>query len=201
MHQQAPIIPYHSPLDAGVASPTFVGWRHLLWFGLLLGASAAFSLGLACATPFAAFGAAAVLTLSRREALVLILSVWLANQIIGFAVLDYPWTAGTFGWGIALAVAVVVATLAGEWTARHLVVASRAVKDGVILLLSFVLYEAVLYAVAAVLLGGTGDFAAAVLGQIFAINAAVFIGLLLLNHFGISAGRIINPSIPLSAEA
>jgi hypothetical protein len=47
-------------------------WRRLVWFGLLISASVAFSLGLACATPFAAFGAAAALTLSRRDALVLV---------------------------------------------------------------------------------------------------------------------------------
>jgi hypothetical protein len=48
-----------------------VGWRHLFWLTLLVGASVAFSLGLACAIPFAAFAAAAALTLSRRDALIL----------------------------------------------------------------------------------------------------------------------------------
>lgn len=75
------------------------GWRHLVWLGLLISASVAFSLGLACATPFAAFAAAAALTLSRRDALVLVTSVWFANQFVGFTVLDYPWTANSFAWG------------------------------------------------------------------------------------------------------
>ena len=51
------------------------GWRHLFWLALLVGASIAFSLGLACAIPFAAFAAAAALTLSRRDALVLIVAI------------------------------------------------------------------------------------------------------------------------------
>jgi hypothetical protein len=38
------------------------GWRHLFWLALLVGASIAFSLGFACAIPFAAFAAAAALT-------------------------------------------------------------------------------------------------------------------------------------------
>ena len=50
-------------------------WRRLVGCGLLMSAGVAFSLGLACATPFAAFAAAAALTLSRREALVLMTSV------------------------------------------------------------------------------------------------------------------------------
>ena len=63
-------------------------WRRLVWFGLLISASVAFSLGLACATPFAAFGAAAALTLLRRDALVLVTSVWFANQLVGFTMLE-----------------------------------------------------------------------------------------------------------------
>jgi hypothetical protein len=80
-------------------SSASVGWRHLVWLGLLISASVAFSLGLACATPFAAFAAAAALTLSRRDALVLVTSVWFANQLVGFTVLHFPWTANTFAWG------------------------------------------------------------------------------------------------------
>ena len=94
-------------------------WRCLVWLGLLISASVAFSLGLACATPFAAFAAAAALTLSRRDALVLVTSVWFANQVVGFTALHYPWTANTFAWGIALGVVAVLATLAGQWAVNR----------------------------------------------------------------------------------
>ena len=76
--------------------------RHLLWPSLLVAASLMFSLGLACATPLAAFAAAVALTSSRRDALVLILSVWFTNQFVGFTLLGYPWTASAFAWGVAL---------------------------------------------------------------------------------------------------
>jgi len=59
-----------------------MGWGHEVWLALLVAASAAFSFVFACATPFAAFGAAAALTLSRRDALRLTVAVWLANQVI-----------------------------------------------------------------------------------------------------------------------
>jgi hypothetical protein len=35
-----------------------IGWRRPIWIALLVAASIAFSLGFACATPFAAFAAA-----------------------------------------------------------------------------------------------------------------------------------------------
>ncbi len=92
-------------------------WRHPLWLGLLVGTSLVFSLGLACAVPLAAFAAAAALSLSRRDALLLILLVWAANQLVGFTLLDYPWTASTFAWGAALGIVAVLATLAGQWVA------------------------------------------------------------------------------------
>jgi hypothetical protein len=88
-------------------------WRRFLWLAAVAAASVAFSLGLACAVPLAAFAAAAALTLSRQDALVLIIAVWLANQLVGFAVLDYPWTTSAFAWGAALgAVAILPLLLA-----------------------------------------------------------------------------------------
>ena len=48
---------------------------------MLVGASVAFTLGLACAVPLAAFAAAAALTLSRWDALVLVVAVWLASTL------------------------------------------------------------------------------------------------------------------------
>ena len=94
-------------------------WRHWLWLAVLAGTSVAFTLGLACAVPLAAFAAAAALTLSQRDAVALLLAVWLANQLVGFMVLDYPWTASTFAWGVALGAVAILATLAGQWTVRH----------------------------------------------------------------------------------
>ena len=112
---------------AAIGSPSVPrDWRHPLWLGLLVSASVVFSLGLACAVPLAAFAAAAALSLSRRDALLLITLVWLANQLVGFTVLQYPWTASTFTWGVVLGAVAILATLAGQWIAGRLVNAPRA---------------------------------------------------------------------------
>jgi hypothetical protein len=174
------------------------GGRHLLWPTLLVAASIGFSLGFACAIPFAAFAAAAVLTLSRRDALVLIVAVWLANQFVGFAVLGYPWTQNTVAWGVALGAIAILTTLAGQWAARRLTVKTRVASLCAAFLLAFTVYEATLYTISIALLGGTEVFTVAIQGRIFAINAAAYIGLLVLNRLAVSVGLVPHPAVTFS---
>jgi hypothetical protein len=173
-------------------------WRRLVWFGLLISASVAFSLGLACATPFAAFGAAAALTLSRRDALVLVTSVWFANQLVGFTMLDYPWTANTFAWGVALGVVAVLATLASQWAVKCSADAARALRFAVTFLVAFVVYEAALFALSVGLLGGAEVFTGTIHGRIFVINTAAFIGLIALNRLAATIGLAVHTGVTLS---
>ena len=173
-------------------------WRHLLWLALLVAASVVFGLGLACAVPLAAFAAAAALSLSRRDALLLIALVWLANQLVGFTLLDYPWTASTFAWGVVLGVVAVLVTLAAQWVVGRLSYARRAFTVTATFLAAFVVYEAALFLVSATLLGATEIYTAPIQGLIFAINAAAFVGLLGLNHLAASAGLANRPAVTLA---
>ena len=183
---------------AAIGSPSVPrDWRYPLWLGLLVGASVVFSLGLACAAPLAAFAAAAALSLSRRDALLLILLVWLANQFVGFTVLHYPWTASTFAWGVVLGAVAVLATLAGQWIADRLVGGRRAVVAMATFLIAFAVYEAALFTVSATLLGGTEIYTAPIQGRIFAINAAAFVGLLVLNQLATSVGLVNRSTVAL----
>src|SRR5438067_7513382 len=170
-------------------------WRHGLWLAMLVGASVAFTLGLACAVPLAAFAAAAALTLSRWDALVLVVAVWLANQLVGFLVLDYPWSAATFAWGVALGAVAVLATLAGQQIVRRATGTGRAVGYTVTFLVAFAVYEAALYAISATLLGGTEIYTVAIQGWIFAVNAVAFAGLLVLHRLAVSIGFATTPVI------
>ena len=68
----------------------------------------------ACPTPFAAFGVLAAMTLPRADALRITVALWLANQIIGYAVLGYPRTANSVMWGLAIAVAAVASTMIAQ---------------------------------------------------------------------------------------
>jgi len=187
------------PLVQAIGIPSRpLDWRHPLWLGLLVGTSMIFSLGLACAVPLAAFAAAAALSLSRRDALLLILLVWAANQLVGFTLLAYPWTASTFAWGAALGIVAVLATLAGQWTGSRFVNGTHMVRFAATFLIAFAVYEVALFAVSATLLGGTEIYTAAIQGRIFAINAAAFVGLLILNHLAASIGLVNRPATSLA---
>ncbi len=177
------------------------GWRPALWLAILVAASVAFTLGLACAMPFAGLGAAAALTLSRRDALILAGAAWLANQIVGFAFLSYPWTGDTIAWGIVLGIVALLATLAaqeliGRLAAHGLLAAASAGFAG-----AFVVYEGALFLVSALWLGGTEDYALAIVGYILAVNAGGFVLLLALDRVGLAAGLATKSRAWRSAEA
>jgi hypothetical protein len=169
-----------------------VGWRRALWLALLVAASIAFSLGFACAVPLAAFGASAALIPSRRGAIMLIVAVWLANQVVGYAVLDYPWTANSFAWGAAMGAAAVLATMAARQAARR--VAGQVRVEAASFAAAFIVYECASLAVAAALLGGTEDFAPMIVGRILALNLVAAIGLSVVNRLGARAGFVALPA-------
>jgi hypothetical protein len=76
-------------------------WPRPLWLGVLVAAGAVLTMAFACVTPFAAFAAIAAVTLSRRDAVLLAVALWLANQAVGYGVLHYPWNARSAAWGLA----------------------------------------------------------------------------------------------------
>jgi hypothetical protein len=172
------------------------GWRRACWLVLLVTASVVFSLAFACATPFAAFAAAAACTLPRRDAVLLAIGVWLANQGIGFACLGYPWTWNCAAWGIAIGLSAVTATLAAEQVVGRLGAGSSAARafsrHAAALVSAFVAYEVVLL-VSALWLGGTDSFTPRILVRILAINAGALVGLVALQRLGIAVG-IATPS-------
>ena len=151
------------------------GWRHHLWLAALVGASVAFTLGFACAVPFAAFGAIAAMTLPRRDALLVTLALWLVNQIVGFAILHYPTDGLTLLWGAVLGGVAVLSAVAAQAMMRRSGIAAAALTS---FAAAFLAYEGSLYIVSATALGGTEDFTLAIIARILAINAAAFAGLL-----------------------
>jgi hypothetical protein len=174
-------------------------WRHALWLTILVAASVAFTFGFACAVPFAAFGAATALTLNTRDALLLTLAMWLANQVVGFTMLGYPWDASTFTWGGVLGVVAVLSTVAARTTSTRFGDAHWSVVVLASFAAAFAAYEVSLYIVSAVWMGGTEDFTASIVIRIIEINAAACIGLLALNRLGMAMGLSSAPSLRLAS--
>jgi hypothetical protein len=178
--------------------------RHQLWLMLLIVATISFSLVFACAAPFAAFGAAVAMTLSRRDALLMTATLWLANQLTGYTLVGYPLTANSAAWGPAIGIAAVLGTVGALWTVQRLAGARDVVRAVAALLVAFAVYEVALFVVAAALLGGVEMFAPAIVGQVFVTNVVALAGLYALNRLGAFLGlrrRAAQASASLSRSA
>lgn len=152
--------------------------RRFAWIALVVSATIALSLGLTCAVPFAALAAVAALTLSQRDALLLVGLAWLANQAVGFGLLHYPWTADTLGWGLVLLAVSLLATLAAGWGVRRFDTLPRAGAAVVAFSIGFAIYEGLLVLVTLAEGSATEALAASVIGEIFVLNAVVFLCLI-----------------------
>ena len=185
------------PQNSDITTPDLP--RHVLWLALLVAASVAFSFGFACAVPFAAFAAATALTLGARDALLLTIALWLANQIVGFAFMGYPWDGTTLLWGGVLGVVALLSTGAARLASTRLARASY----GAILVGSFaaafIVYEGSLYLVAAAWLGGTEGFVPAIVAYIAGLNLLAFVGLLILERLGRILGLAAAPVLGAAA--
>ena len=173
--------------------------RHVLWLTVLVAASVAFTFGFACAVPFAAFGAATALTLGTRDALLLTIALWLANQIVGYGFMGYPWEATTLLWGGVLGVVALLSTAAARIASAQL---ARTSYSAILIgsfAAAFIVYEGSLYLVSAAWLGGTDAFAASTIAYIAGLNALAFVGLLVLERLGRMLGLAAAPSLGLAA--
>jgi hypothetical protein len=151
-------------------------WPWLLWLAILIGSSLLFSAGFACAAPFEAIGAAAAITLGRRDALLASGVTWLINQCVGYGMLGYPWTFTSVASGIALGAATLLATVAAGGTYRMRTAIPSVLRVGFAFIAAFIVFEAGIFA-AALLLGGLQDFTIGIISYVFVVNAATFVGL------------------------
>src|SRR5882724_2743216 len=163
-------------------------WAHQAWLACLVLVVSALSFVFACATPFAAFGVLGAMTLSRTDAIRMTVALWMANQVIGYAVLEYPRTVNSFSWGLAIGVAAVASTIVARLILSRLQTARGLTQAVVALGGTFAVYEAALITVPMAGLGGTGSFAAAIVGRILVINAAALAGLYALHRIGVAVG-------------
>jgi hypothetical protein len=161
--------------------------RRIAWIVFLTLASLAFASVFACAAPFAALAAMAALNLRRPDAFILTLLVWLANQAVGYGLLNYPRTFDSVAWGAALGVAALLAT----WTVTSL--GPRALRTGPVVgaaigfLAAFAVYQLALYAASFVLGGSETAFSPAIVWYVFEVNVAALAGLIVLS---LAAGAV-----------
>jgi len=161
-----------------------------LWIGLVTIGSVVGSLAFACAAPLAATAAVAGLKMRTGEGLALVAAAWLANQLVGFLVLDYPQSWDSFAWGAAIGIASVIAFAAAALLARMRLPELAAIAAA--FAAAFGVYEAALYAATAALPSSSEAFSGAVIVRILEVNAVALIALLLA-HRGMVMLRILKP--------
>jgi hypothetical protein len=150
----------------------------MLWTLLLTAASVATTVVLACATPFAALAALAAVHMRRRDGVPLMLAAWAACQAIGFGLLGYPRDAGTFGWGLALAIAALAALYGADAAARR--AEGSALRIVIAYGAAFVAFKAVILIGTLAMGSGAAALSPAVVARGFVRDGAILAGLLML---------------------
>jgi hypothetical protein len=173
--------------------------RRWLWILLLTAASVFVTLGMACATPFAALATLAALHMSRRDGVALVAIAWLADQAVGYGLLGYPRTGSSLAWGVVLGAAALLALGA----ARALVARARgrgpATAGAVAFAGAFVTYQAVLLAATAALPSGAEAFSLPIVGWVLRVNVLSLAGLLILHRLAEWIGLVTREPLPARA--
>jgi hypothetical protein len=164
--------------------------RRWLWILLLTAASVFVTLGMACATPFAALATLAALRMSRRDGLALIGIAWLADQAVGYGLLGYPRTANSFAWGMILGVGAFLALLAALGLVERLRDRGAIRAGGLAFAGAFVAYQAVLVAGTAVLASGSEAFSLPIVAWVLRVNLLSLVGLLILHRLAVWIGLV-----------
>lgn len=162
--------------------------RQQLWLAFIVLAALAASYVFACATPFAALATAAALTLNRNNGIVFILAAWLGNQVIGYAVLDYPQDTYSFYWGAIIGGAALVALAAARATAARVSVKSESVRIAVCFAAALISNQLFMFAAAFTPLGGLSGFTNDIIQQVAIINAAAMVVIYGLKVLAVTVG-------------
>jgi len=177
------------PIRPALDRPNPAAWPLVLAAVAVLG-----TLAVACMMPFVGLAVVAAATMRRREALVTVVGVWAANQLLGFGLMGYPFDSYAIAWGLALGGGSVAAML----IARGML-GGRAPQPATValaFLAAFAGYEALLFAFALVA-GGTGTFTPAIIAQLLANDAAWAVALMALHLvLARAAPRVFAPPVP-----
>lgn len=158
------------------------------WMAVILAAAIFFSFALACGMPFAAVGALAALTLPLREAVLFAGLGWVANQVVGFVFLGYPFDVMTLAWGVALGTSAFAAAMAAHFALRYVAGGSTLEKRFATFLAAWAAQQGTVLVWSFVLGGTTSAFAPAVVWFILWTNALAFVVLLGVQFLGALAG-------------
>jgi hypothetical protein len=170
-----------------------------VWGSLLVGTTVVLTGRYACAVPFAALAALAALTSDRKSGLTLIGTIWLANQAVGFAFLNYPVEFQCIAWGFMLGISAMLSLFAARFAIAVLRGSGTFLRAGLAFVFAFGAYEGSLCAAAFIASSSEDASARAVVAEIAAINTAAF-AVLFCTHRALLAAGFLRQSL-LSANS
>jgi len=147
-------------------------WLPAAWSAILAATTLSGTVVIGCMMPFCAIATIAALALPRRIGMTAVAACWLGNQAIGFGVLGYPWDTPTFGAGLSLLGASLLAWGVAGGIGRRFGAGGALAAFAA----AFVAYEAALFAYA-LAFGDGALFAPSVVGLIAMNDGLWFAGL------------------------
>lgn len=184
--------------DNGASRPETTPYARAFWAGVILASGIGLSTFFACATPFAALATIAALKLQRRDMVLVLTLVWIANQAVGYGLLGYPWTWDSAAWGAAIGIATLLAAI----TARGLSTTRPApLAVSLPFVAAFTVFELGLYMAGFVLPGADGAFTTGIIWQVFAINAVALCGIFACHQAFLLAAYLVRTHSPAPAVA
>jgi hypothetical protein len=173
---------YHS------TSPLSDVARRGLWIAIVVASSVAFAIAFECSAPYPALAALAAISMSRREALVLMVLAWLVNQAIGFGWLGYPWTANSVAWGLAIGAGALASGLVASAIAEKFSTSVPLMIS--VLAAAFAANEAVIFLASHFVAGGEEALQPFIVGRLFVVNLVALAGLFVLLRAGEAIGLV-----------
>ncbi|NJL91252.1 MAG: hypothetical protein HC916_16825 [Coleofasciculaceae cyanobacterium SM2_1_6] len=141
------------------------------WFLMLIVLATMSNVIYTCNVPLVGFAAISGITLTRRKAMLIIFTMWVVNQVLGFTMRQYPWTLSTFAWGGVMLLGAMLATVLASYLSHNKVkgLPSYLSQAGVSLVGGYVVYELIIW-LAGFVLGGVSGFTLPILWQILISN-------------------------------
>jgi hypothetical protein len=170
-----------------------------LWIGLMTIASTVTTLALACATPFPALAALAAVHVRRTEGLLLIGAAWVASQLVGFCVLDYPMSSSNIAWSVALGLAAVGSLIVAQFSISKLGGSHVITRLVVAYVAAYVGFKLVVLGWSFALDDSWAAFSTKILVRQFVRYGAILVGLVILHRLLEVAG--IRGAQPAAAQA
>lgn len=166
----------------------------LAWAGIIAAGTVVGSYGLACIFPFAAVAAVAALTMRARDGALLVLTVWLGNQAVGYGLIDYPVDSYSIGRGLALG----LGAIGAYWAARSVSGDAKVSSPRSLLVLAaaFATQQAITF-VDAVFSGSAENYLPSIVAQV-ALNDTLWFAGLSLAWLGLRQFPSVRPSLRLS---